>query len=104
MSFPWLYGKKPSTSTTLTTYSSGAVPPFSILGLAPKNLTLARPQLFGYLVEPEEIETYTRKLFQQLESGVEVDIYKEYSLDQVAEAHEALEGRLTTGKLLIKLD
>lgn len=66
------------------------------------SIRIARPQLFGYLVEPDEIQYYTQKLFKHLRAGVKVHIHKEYSLDQASQAHADLEDRVSTGKLLIK--
>lgn len=88
---------------TLSDFRSGAVPPLSILRLAPKCITIARPQLFGYLVEEDEIEYFTSRLFSVLQDGVlKVNIHKVYELEDIKEAHEALESRNSTGKLLIK--
>lgn len=50
-----------------------------------------------------ELEFYGSSALGLLKDGtVKVKIYKEYSLASVAEAHKELEGRKTTGKLLIK--
>lgn len=82
---------------------SGAVPPLSILRLAPKCITIARPQLFGYLVEDDEIEHFTSRLFSVLQAGaLKVNIHQIYELEDIKEAHQALEGRQSTGKLLVR--
>ena len=84
--------------------ASGAVEPLSILKLAPKCITLARPQLFGYLATPPELEKWSSRLWEVLGKGdLKVDVYKRYELEDVVQAHEDLEGRKTTGKLLLKL-
>ncbi|KAB5577899.1 hypothetical protein GE09DRAFT_1214110 [Coniochaeta sp. 2T2.1] len=84
--------------------ASGAVPPFDILRLGPKNIKLLRPVLFNYLVTPEELETYTTELFELISSGkVKVKVHEEYPLKDVARAHADLEARKTTGKLVLKL-
>ena len=54
------------------------------------------------MVEREEKEFYAKGLWQALEGGVGSEIWREYGLDEVAQAHQDLEGRKTTGKLLIK--
>jgi len=83
---------------------SGAVPPFDILRLGPKNIKLLRPVMFNYLVTPEELETYTTELFGLISSGkVKVKVHAEYPLKDVARAHADLEARKTTGKLVLKL-
>ncbi|ORY85743.1 hypothetical protein BCR37DRAFT_377447 [Protomyces lactucae-debilis] len=84
--------------------ASGAVPPISILSLTPKNITLVRPQVFGYLGTPEELKYYTEKLFDHLKRDhIKVAIHKTYPLEDVQQAHADLEGRVSTGKLLLKL-
>jgi NADPH2:quinone reductase len=80
------------------------VPPFDILRLGPKNIKLLRPVLFNYIVTPEELETYTKELFELISSGkIKVKIHEEYPLKDVARAHSDLEARKTTGKLVLKL-
>ncbi|KAJ9139221.1 NAD(P)-binding protein [Coniochaeta hoffmannii] len=84
--------------------ASGAVPPFDILRLGPKNIKLLRPVLFNYITTPEELETYTKELFELISSGkVKVKVHEEYPLKDVARAHSDLEGRKTMGKLILKL-
>lgn len=83
--------------------ASGAVEPLSILKLAPKCVSLARPQLFGYLATPRELEHWSARLWEVLAGGdIKVDVFKQYPLDEAARAHEDLEGRRTTGKLLLR--
>lgn len=82
---------------------SGAVPPVDLLKLGAKNIKLLRPVLFNYLVTREELENYANELFGLLQSGkIVVDVHKVYPLKDVAQAHSDLEGRKTTGKLLLK--
>lgn len=82
--------------------ASGAVPPVTIARLSAKNLRLLRPALFGYLVTREEFEHYTKELFNfVLKDKLDVRIHEVYPLSQVAKAHEDLQGRKTTGKLLL---
>ncbi|RYP41913.1 hypothetical protein DL767_000650 [Monosporascus sp. MG133] len=82
--------------------ASGAVPPLTIARLAPKNIRLMRPSLFSFVVTREELEAYTEELFRFiLENNLDVRIHEVYPLSQVARAHQDLEGRKTTGKLLL---
>lgn len=84
--------------------ASGAVPPLSINRLSPKNVKLLRPQLFGYITEPEEFKFYTKMLFDLINSGaLNIDIHKVYSLEDYKSATIEMEGRKTTGKLLLKI-
>ncbi|KAF2723845.1 NAD(P)-binding protein [Polychaeton citri CBS 116435] len=82
--------------------ASGAVPPVTIARLSPKNARLLRPTLFGYIATREEFEKYTGELFDYiLKDGLDVKIHEVYPLSQVAKAHDDLEGRKTSGKLLL---
>lgn len=75
-----------------------------ILRLGAKNIKLCRPVLFGYIATKEEKEQYTTELFELLRKGkLNVKIHEIYPLQEVARAHDDLEGRKTTGKLLLKV-
>jgi NADPH2:quinone reductase len=63
-----------------------------------------RPTLFNYIVTREEFTTYTKELFDWIEQGeLNVKVHKVYKLEDVKQAHEDLEGRKTTGKLLLEI-
>lgn len=82
--------------------ASGAVPPLAIARLSAKNVRLMRPTLFNFIVERGEFEGYVKELFGFIQrDGMDVRIHETYPLSQVARAHEDLEGRRTTGKLLL---
>ncbi|KAK4238670.1 hypothetical protein C8A03DRAFT_14887 [Achaetomium macrosporum] len=84
--------------------ASGPVPPVDLFKLGAKNVKLMRPRLFGYIETQEELDVYTRELFDLLLTGkVNVKVHEVYSLKDVARAHSDLEGRKTTGKLLLKV-
>ncbi|RUS28148.1 hypothetical protein BC938DRAFT_482249 [Jimgerdemannia flammicorona] len=84
--------------------ASGVVPPISLLTLSQKNIKLMRPTLFQYIVTPEEFNKWWGELFGLLEQKkLKVKVHKIYKLEDVRSAHEDLEGRKTTGKLLLKL-
>ncbi|KAF2083377.1 NAD(P)-binding protein [Saccharata proteae CBS 121410] len=83
--------------------ASGAVPPVTVSRLSAKNAKLVRPTLFNYLATREEVEHYINELFQFMEKDkMDVRVHKIYPLEEVAQAHKDLEGRVTTGKLLLK--
>ncbi|OJD36517.1 quinone oxidoreductase [Diplodia corticola] len=83
--------------------ASGAVPPVTIARLSAKNAKLLRPTLFNYLGTREEFDQYTSELFEFIEKhNIDVRIHEVYPLAEVARAHQDLEGRKTTGKLLLK--
>ncbi|RDA93989.1 hypothetical protein CP533_5002 [Ophiocordyceps camponoti-saundersi (nom. inval.)] len=82
--------------------ASGPVEPFSILRLTPKNMKLMRPTLMVYVSERHDLVKYTTELFDLVASDkVKVAIHGLYPLKDVAKAHNDLEGRKTTGKLLL---
>ncbi|KAI8635159.1 hypothetical protein F5Y19DRAFT_2129 [Xylariaceae sp. FL1651] len=82
--------------------ASGAVPPFSIARLSAKNARLLRPTLFNYVTTREEFAGYCDELFGFIEKdGFNVKVHEVYPLSEVKRAHEDLEGRKTTGKLLL---
>ncbi|KAL7800189.1 hypothetical protein V8C37DRAFT_8530 [Trichoderma ceciliae] len=84
--------------------ASGAVPPVNILQLGPKNVKLMRPIVNGYVAERADLERYTAELFDLVISKkIEVKIHNIYPLKDAAQAHIDLEGRKTTGKLLLRI-
>lgn len=85
--------------------ASGAVPPFDILRLGPKNVRVMRPVVMNYLTTREEFETYTGELFGLITAGkVKVGVHGVYPLAEAQRAHEDLEGRKTTGKVLLQIN
>jgi NADPH2:quinone reductase len=82
--------------------SSGPVPPFDPSRLAKKGAFLTRPSLAHYAQTREELLWRARELFAAVESGaLRVRIDRELPLRDADEAHRLLEGRKTTGKLLL---
>ncbi|OYX69712.1 MAG: quinone oxidoreductase [Caulobacter sp. 32-67-35] len=82
--------------------ASGPVPPFSPLELSGKSLFVTRPRLFDYIVTTEELDESAQALFAVLASGaVKIDIGQTFPLSEARAAHEALEGRRTTGATLL---
>jgi NADPH2:quinone reductase len=84
--------------------SSGPVGQIDPLVLSQKgSLFLTRPSLANYISDPEELRRRSSDLFKWIEEGkLKVNIYKKYDLRDAASAHRDLEGRQTTGKLLLK--
>jgi len=82
--------------------ASGKVPPVDIFVLVPKHLKLMRTSLFGFISTAEEFKALSSRTLELVTSGVvKLEIFKTFPLDQVAEAHKTLEGRLSTGKIVI---
>ena len=69
------------------------------------SLFLTRPTLGHYVATREELLWRAGELFAWVEKGeLSVRIGAEFPLDDVAEAHRALEGRRTTGKVVLACD
>ena len=83
--------------------ASGAVPPFDLIQLSQKgSLFITRPTLAHYIATPEELEWRSNDVLQWIVRGdLKLSIHKTYPLASAAEAHRDLEGRKTTGKLLL---
>jgi len=83
--------------------ASGKLDPVDVGKLiAPKGLYLTRPSIAHYTSTRRELEEATNKLFEMIKSGrVKIDIFKKYSLDQVIQAHNDLEGRRIIGPAII---
>jgi NADPH2:quinone reductase len=85
--------------------SSGAVPPFDTRVLSAKgSLYLARPTLASHIANPEELAWRAGDLFRWIADGkLKLRIEHEYPLADAAQAHRDLEGRRTSGKLLLRV-
>ncbi|HEX7185206.1 MAG TPA: quinone oxidoreductase [Thermoanaerobaculia bacterium] len=83
--------------------SSGPVPPFDPAVLNAKgSLYLTRPSLFHYIATREELEARAADILGWIRDGkLKLRIGQEFPLREAAEAHRALEGRQTTGKVLL---
>jgi NADPH:quinone reductase-like Zn-dependent oxidoreductase len=82
--------------------ASGAVPPVTISRLSAKNARLMRPTLFNYIVTREEFVNNTKDLFDMLsQDKIDVRIHEVYPLSDIKRATEDLQGRKSTGKLLL---
>jgi NADPH:quinone reductase len=83
--------------------SSGAVPPFDPIILTQKgSLYLTRPSLGAYIATPQELQKRASAVFDMIQSGkLKLRIEHTYPLTEAQQAHRDLEGRKTTGKLLL---
>ncbi len=83
--------------------SSGPVPPFNLGTLAAKgSLFVTRPNILHYVSRREELLQRAQDLFNWISSGaVKLRIEKIMPLEEAPEAHRLLEGRKTTGKVLL---
>jgi NADPH:quinone reductase len=83
--------------------ASGPVPAVEPLTLAQKgSLFLTRPTLAHYIATREDLEARAGDVFGWIAAGkLEVRVGAEFALSAAADAHRALEGRKTTGKVLL---
>ncbi|KRA62214.1 quinone oxidoreductase [Caulobacter sp. Root655] len=82
--------------------ASGPAPAIAPLELSGKSLFLTRPRLFDYIATTEELDESAAALFAVLASGaVKIEVGQTFPLAQARAAHEALEGRRTTGATLL---
>lgn len=79
--------------------SSGPITNFNLADLAQKgSLFATRPTLFNYIAKREDLENTAKDLFNIVSSGqVKIPVNQEFALADARKAHEALEGRKTTG-------
>ena len=95
---------RPRGCLALFGFSSGSVAPFdpAILG-ATGSLFLTRPGLNQYIATREELEWRACDLFTWIAGGkLRVRIHEALPLSRAADAHRELEGRRSTGKILLK--
>ena len=85
--------------------SSGLVTPVDPQLLNQKgSVFLTRPTLAHYIATREELLWRSGELFDWIARGqLSVHIGAEFPLNQAADAHRALEGRKTTGKVLLRV-
>ena len=85
--------------------ASGPVPPLNIGILGQKgSLKITRPTLFTHISNSDTLQTMAEHLFNKVISGdVTLRIDQRFALDDIAEAHRALEARQTTGSTVIQL-
>ncbi len=83
--------------------ASGPIEAFNIGLLNQKgSLFCTRPTLFTYTSQPGNLAKMARDLFRVVSSGVvKIPINSSYPLEQVADAHRALEARETTGSTIL---
>jgi NADPH2:quinone reductase len=83
--------------------SSGQVPPFNLQILNQKgSLFITRPSLAHYIADRGELDWRANDILDAAARGtLKVHVGHTYPLAEAAQAHRDLEGRKTTGKLLL---
>ncbi len=81
--------------------ASGPVPPFELTALK-GSLFATRPSLFAYTADRADLLANASELFEMVGSGkVKIAVNHSYSLSKTADAHRDLEGRKTTGSIVL---
>ena len=92
------------TRGTLVMYgnASGAVPAFDVLRLTPNARYLTRPRLAEHIASREDLVRRSGEVLGWIASGrLRIRIHRTFPLANAAAAHRDLEGRGTSGKLLL---
>ena len=64
---------------------------------------MTRPTLFDYLASREDLEWRSGDVFTWIKDGtLKLQLEHFYPLAEATAAHQALEGRQTTGKVILK--
>jgi NADPH:quinone reductase len=94
---------KPRGLMVLYGQSSGVVPPFDLGALARLgSLFVTRPTMGSYIADRSALEHRVNALLAMIGSGeIGLNIDRTVPLDRAADAHRALEGRETSGKVLL---
>ncbi len=94
---------KPRGLMVLFGQSSGVVPPFDLGALARLgSLFVTRPTMGSYIATRAALQARCDELFAMVESGeLEIRIDRTTPMAEAADAHRALEGRRTSGKVLL---
>jgi NADPH2:quinone reductase len=84
--------------------ASGAVPPVNIGILSTKgSLYLTRPTLATHVASRQDLEETAGSLFDAVKSGkVKIETTARYRLADASQAHRDLEGRKTTGSIVLQ--
>ncbi len=85
--------------------ASGAADPISPNILMKRSLTLCGGSLFNYILTKEELLGRAKAVMEGIQQGwLTLHIAKEFPLGKAAEAHQKLEERQTSGKVLLVPD
>lgn len=83
--------------------SSGPIEDFKLADLSQYgSLYATRPTLFQFIADRKELDRRSKMLFKAISSGeIKIHINQKFELDEVKQAHDALEGRKTTGQTIL---
>jgi NADPH:quinone reductase-like Zn-dependent oxidoreductase len=82
--------------------ASGETAPIDIAGFADKSATVSRPNFAHFTDTPEKVRSITDNLFRALRMGtLRPAAPTRFTLSRAADAHRALEGRHSTGAIVL---
>ena len=83
--------------------ASGPIEPFNLAILGQKgSLVATRPTLFTFIADRARYEEMAARLFEVIASGrVKIPVARQWPLAEAVAAHRALEGRETTGSMIL---
>ncbi len=95
---------RPRGSLVIYGYASGPVPPIDLTKLTANSIFLSRPTLKHFISNREELLWRANEVFKaHLNGHINVRIGGRYTLESASQAHQDLEARTTTGKLVLEL-
>ena len=99
-----LLSVRPRGSLVIYGYASGPVPPIDLGKLTNNSIFLTRPTLKHFISNREELLWRANEVFRAHSNGhMNVRIGGRYALKSASQAHQDLEARRTTGKLILEL-
>lgn len=82
--------------------ASGPADPISPNALMGHSLTISGGSLFNYILNPQELKERSKAVIEGIQKGwLKLRIDQVLPLEKAAEAHQKLEGRKTSGKILL---
>jgi NADPH2:quinone reductase len=84
--------------------ASGAVPAIDPLLLAKKSVFITRPKLYDYVPTKQALSERAAEVIQWVIDGkLKLSVSTEFPLSEAGMAHEFIEARKTTGKVVIRI-
>lgn len=93
-----------ATRGTMVLFGGASGYPDSLeLALLSRSHSVVRPKLVDYIATPEELNERANDVFNWISQGkIKMDSFTVLALSEAKKAHDMLEGKKTTGKLLLK--
>ena len=93
-----------ATRGTMVLFGGASGYPVSLdLALLTGSHSMVFPKLFDYIATPEELNERANDVFSWISQGkIKMDSFTVLALSEAKKAHDLLEGKKTTGKLLLK--